>query len=284
MNKLKLLLRLGRYENPTGGFLLFLPALLSYAVNARLDNFPFKYVFLCFVGAMVARGAGCTINDIWDRNFDKHVLRTKSRPIASGQLSIFEALIFFVLQLAMALLILLQFPLKAIMVGFVAVPFIIVYPLMKRIIVVPQLFLGITFSLPILFAAHSLDSFNFAQTLILFVLHTIMVFAYDTVYAYQDIDDDIKIGVKSSAITLSKYSRASIFTIYLLIFALLFLLGFLGGYNALFFVLNSLLFLLVFYLLLRLDFRHKGQCLNFFKSNQYLEFMIVIIIIIGRLF
>lgn len=195
-----------RLDKPTGIWLLALPCLWgiwsSFTLDGQLISFDILiyYSILFFLGAIIMRSAGCVINDYLDRDFDKQVERTKKRPLASGVIKPKNALILFAILSFVGLLILLQLPLLSIIIGSFSFIPIILYPLMKRITYFPQLFLGLIYNLGIIMGSvATLEAFK-PNILWLYACGVLITLAYDTIYAFQDIQDDIKIGVKSSAI------------------------------------------------------------------------------------
>jgi 4-hydroxybenzoate polyprenyltransferase len=195
--------QLMRLDRPIGWWLLLLPcwwglALAQIAAGGGLPNL--KYAFLFLLGAIIMRGAGCTLNDIVDHNIDSAVKRTRSRPIPSGQVTITAAIAFLAGQLLLGLIILLQFNWLTIETAIASLAIVAVYPFMKRITYWPQLVLGLAFNWGALLgwtAVH--NNFSYAA-LALFVGGVSWTLAYDTIYAHQDKDDDAMIGVKSTAL------------------------------------------------------------------------------------
>jgi 4-hydroxybenzoate polyprenyltransferase len=201
-------INLMRLDRPVGIYLLFLPCLWGVLIGRDLLGLAFldiiPLIILLAIGSVIMRGAGCIINDLWDIQIDRAVERTKLRPLASGSLSTQNALIFLSVLLGLGLIILLQLPTISIALGFFAMIPIILYPVAKRVTWYPQLVLGFTFNMGVLIAGSTLLPFdNIHSYLPLFLVYISAVFwtfGYDTVYAHQDIDDDARIGVKSSAL------------------------------------------------------------------------------------
>lgn len=199
---LKPFARLARWDRPIGVWLLFWPCAWSVALVALVGGKPFPdpyHLFLFLVGAFLMRGAGCTWNDIVDRDIDGKVARTASRPIPSGAVTAKVAAGFLVLQLVLALVVLQQFNLVTIGLGFLAMLPVVTYPFMKRITWWPQAVLGICFSWGALMGWSATEAFVDTPALLLFAGSILWVIAYDTIYALQDIEDDIMAGVKSTA-------------------------------------------------------------------------------------
>lgn len=276
-NKFLQFLALIRFWNPTGTILLFLPCALGVGLYGDIYH-DYKWVILFFIGSFVMRSAGCIANDFWDRDIDKKVARTKDRPITSGQVSIFEASIYFVILCLIGLAILVQLSYLAIMIGLVAAVMMVAYPLMKRITFWPQLFLGLTFNIGILIAsANHVNEITLAS-IITYIGGVLWTLYYDTIYAFMDIEDDKKVGVKSTAIFLENRD----YILYLSFFAGL----------AVFFIMNGLMLagnniailffglvasiLLIMWQITTLKINLPENCLLRFKSNNYLGIIWVI--------
>src|SRR5882757_5338783 len=195
-------LRLARADRPIGAWLLLLPCWWSAALAAIATGQPIpdpSHLALFFVGAFVMRGAGCTWNDIVDRDLDAKVARTRSRPIPSGQVSVKAAAVFLVAQALVGLAVLLQFNRFTILVGISSLGIVAIYPLMKRFVSWPQLVLGLAFSWGALMGWAAVFSRLEAPALLLYAGSIAWVIGYDTIYAHQDREDDALIGVKSTA-------------------------------------------------------------------------------------
>ena len=186
-----------RLNRPIGIWLLLFPGLWSLALTSSSLNL--RYILLFTLGAILMRGAGCTFNDIIDRNIDSHVTRTKGRPLAKGSLSVFQAILFLILQLSGALTLLLQLNKSTQILGASSLILVAIYPFMKRHTHWPQLFLGITFNWGALMGEMALDERITLPSILLYITCIFWTLAYDTLYAYQDCEDDLRIGVKSTA-------------------------------------------------------------------------------------
>ncbi len=200
-----------RLDRPIGIWLLLLPSLWSIALASggilKMDTQGAITAFLFFIGAVVMRAAGCVINDLWDRKIDAKIERTKQRLIASGEISTKQALGLLAALLAIGLILLLQFNMFTIVLGIISLPFIIVYPLMKRITWWPQAFLGLTFNFGALMGWSAITgSLGFAPIL-LYIGGIFWTLAYDTIYAHQDMEDDMRVGVKSTALRLGELGK-----------------------------------------------------------------------------
>jgi 4-hydroxybenzoate polyprenyltransferase len=193
-------LRLARVDRPIGTWLLLFPGWWSLALAAAPGQLPDGYVMVLFaIGALLMRGAGCTINDIVDRDFDRQVARTATRPLASGALSLNQALVFLALQLGFAFIILLQLEPLAIKLGVLSLLLVVAYPFMKRITWWPQAFLGLTFNWGALLGYAAVTNTLAWPPVLLYAAGFFWTLFYDTIYAHQDKEDDALIGVKSTA-------------------------------------------------------------------------------------
>lgn len=205
-------LRLSRADRPIGTWLLFLPCMwglsLASLSTGRFGVHDLWTIAGCGIGAFLMRGAGCTWNDITDRDIDGSVERTKSRPIPSGQVSVWQALIWMVVQAIVALFILLTFYPTAIWLGILALLPVAIYPFAKRFTWWPQVFLGLAFNWGALlaWAAHT-NGLGIAPVL-LYVAGIAWTLFYDTIYAHQDAEDDALIGVKSTALLFADQTKS----------------------------------------------------------------------------
>ncbi|TDQ84184.1 4-hydroxybenzoate polyprenyltransferase [Dongia mobilis] len=201
-------LRLARVDRPIGTWLLLFPGWWSIALAAPPGVWPdIEALILFAIGALVMRGAGCTVNDIADRDFDARVARTANRPLASGALSVRQALVFLVLQLLAGLAILLQFPPFAIGLGTASLVLVAAYPFMKRITWWPQAFLGLTFNWGALLGWAAVTGELAWAAVLLYVGGIFWTLFYDTIYAHQDKTDDMLVGVKSTALRLGAQTK-----------------------------------------------------------------------------
>ena len=217
--KLALYLDLIRWNRPAGWLVLVWPTLAALWLAA--DGFPGWHLLLVFVaGTVLMRSAGCTINDIADRDFDKHVKRTTQRPITSGQVSVKEAAMVGVVLTLVSFVLVLSTRWEAVAWSVPAVLFTILYPFTKRFFAMPQAFLGIAFNFGILIAFAAVTGDVGPTAWILWLANMFLVLAYDTEYAMVDRDDDLKIGMKTSAITLGRFDVPAIMLFFGLCLAL----------------------------------------------------------------
>lgn len=264
-------LRLSRFDRPIGSWLLLLPCWWSAALAAGmahdLAQLP-KMIALFFVGAFVMRGAGCTWNDITDRDLDSQVERTRSRPIPAGQVTTKQALAWLVLQALIGLGVLLQFNGFAIATGIASLAIVAAYPFMKRITYWPQSVLGLAFSWGALMGFAVVFGRIDAIALLLYAGSINWVIAYDTIYAHQDTEDDALIGIKSTALLFGERTPSALMLFYglavLLLGAACARAG--AGWPA-WIGLVAFAALLVTQIV-RLDIRNPALCLRLFKSNR----------------
>lgn len=214
-------LLLMRLDRPIGTWLLLLPGLWAIVMAGRLDMHAAYLCLLFGVGAVVMRGAGCVINDLWDRDLDRQVERTRLRPLASGAVSRTRAFVFLAVLLCIGLGILVQLGTAAIWLGVASVAFIIAYPLMKRITWWPQAFLGLTFNFGALIGWAAASGDVPLPAWLMYAAGIAWTIGYDTIYAHQDIEDDIKVGIRSTARLFGRNSRACVLGFYALFVVLL---------------------------------------------------------------
>lgn len=209
---------LARLDRPIGVWLLLLPGLWGITLAGNgLNAQSYRLFVLFFVGAVVMRAAGCVINDMWDRKLDRKVERTRHRPLASGLLSLRQAFIFLIILLVVGLLILLQMNAFTILLGFAVMPLIILYPLMKRFTWWPQAFLGLTFNFSVLMGWSAVAEDISLPAFILYASAIFWTLGYDTIYAFQDIEDDILAGVKSTARRFGAHAKKWVSGFYALV-------------------------------------------------------------------
>ncbi len=272
MHHIKIFIEITRLNKPIGFMLLFWPCswglALTKNINYELDLF-FYYLILFFFGSVLMRSAGCIINDIVDKDFDKKVERTKNRPVAAGKISILWSLIYALSLCFLAFLILIQFNKLTILLGISSMFLAFSYPFMKRITYWPQLFLGITFNWGIIMAWVALNNYISLEVIILYISAIFWTLGYDTIYGAQDIVDDEIIGVKSTSIKFKKNIKTFV-SINYFITSLLLILLFKDsiGVNILSFFFILFVLSLLFQILKFDESNHK-ECLRMFKINNY---------------
>ena len=288
MQNIKLIIELTRLNKPIGFMLLFWPCLwgltLSYNFDLSLDIFIF-YGVLFFLGSILMRSAGCIVNDISDKNFDKLVERTKNRPLASGKISVKFAIIFTAILCGIAFLVLINFNKFTILMALISIPLAFTYPLMKRFTYWPQLFLGITFNYGLVLAWISIKN-DISLIPIIFYLGAIFwTLGYDTIYGYQDIKDDEIIGVKSTSIKFKNNPKTFLTICYSIFLISILLVGVLMQFGSIYYLTVLITFFhLFFYQIKLLNINFPENCIKIFKSNNILGLIVYINIIVGKLF
>jgi 4-hydroxybenzoate polyprenyltransferase len=229
-------LRLARLDRPIGSWLLLFPCWWGVALASA--GFPdLRFMALFAVGAVILRAAGCVVNDIADKDFDARVARTRARPIACGDVGLPQAFAFLGLLLLAGLGVLVMFNRFTVALGIAALPLIFAYPFMKRITYWPQAFLGLTFNWGALMGWAAVEGALAAPALALYAGAFFWTLGYDTIYAHQDKEDDLIVGVKSTALKLGERTRPWLFAFYGLAAALFALAGALAGLGWPFYVL-----------------------------------------------
>ena len=279
MHQFKIFIELTRLNKPIGFMLLFWPCAwgLAYA-NSFQNNTDLliSYLLLFFFGAVLMRSAGCIFNDIVDKDFDKKVKRTKSRPIAAGKISVQHSFIYVVALCSLAFLVLIQFNLKTIIIGMSSMILAFSYPFMKRITYWPQLFLGITFNWGILMAWTAMNNSISLEIMTLYFSAIFWTLGYDTIYGAQDMSDDEIIGLKSTSIKFKNNIKNFIFISYALTMCLLLILfkDYLG--KNIFSALLVLSFGTLLYQIIKFKENNSKSCLKLFKLNNLTGLIIFI--------
>jgi len=272
---LKAYFYLGRFHSPFGTFLLMLPSLWGVALNLNLatkagyplDNSAWYYYLIFIVGSFFMRAWGCVINDIFDKNIDNKVLRTKNRPLASGDLSVKEAIFFLVILSIIPLIILYQLSPFAKFVAILSIPLVLIYPLTKRFFKAPQLVLGITFNWGILLScAIIFDEINY-QSWLLYLASILWCIAYDSIYAYQDMQYDKALKLNSTAILIGDKITIVLPTLYVSMAVLSLILGYLLHTSFYYYIIQILGYSYIVYKFYRLDYNNPQECFVFFKNN-----------------
>ena len=264
-------LRLARLDRPIGSWLLLLPcwwssALAAIAAHRAAPSLVHLALFL--VGAFAMRGAGCTWNDIVDRDLDGSVERTRSRPIPSGQVTVVQAFVFLGLQALIGLAVLISFNTFTIALGIASLAIVAVYPFMKRITYWPQIVLGLAFSWGALMGWAAAFGRLDAPAFLLYAGSIAWVIGYDTIYAHQDREDDALIGIKSTALLFGERTKPMLTLFYALAVILIAAAGFLAGAGPVF-AIGLLAFAAhLAWQVVRLDIADPDRCLALFKSDR----------------
>ena len=287
MNQIYLFIELIRLKKPIGFMLLFWPCAWGLTTAYDFSNEKIYYIFfllLFFLGAVLMRSAGCIINDIADKNFDIKVERTKDRPIASGKISITQSFLYSGILCLIALIVLLQFNKFTILLALGSMPLAFTYPLMKRFTYWPQLFLGITFNYGLILGWTAIKDQIDIIPIIFYIGAIFWTLGYDTIYGYQDLKDDEIIGVKSTSIKFKKNPKLFLLVCYSIFLISLFYIGYKMNFFNTYFYGLALIFLHLFvFQILKLDIKNEKKCLNIFKSNNFLGFLIFTNILLSKI-
>ena len=287
MNQLNLFIELTRLKRPIGYMLLFWPCAwgltIAYDFSLSLKIY-FFYLLMFFLGSVLMRSAGCIVNDILDRKFDKKVFRTKNRPIASGKISVKLGLLYASLLCFLAFLVLINFNLFTIIIALASMPLAFTYPLMKRFTYWPQLFLGITFNYGLILGWTSINAEINLIPVIFYFGAIFWTLAYDTIYGFQDIKDDEIIGLKSTSIKFKSNPIIILYLCYTIFLSSLILIGFLNEFSKLYFL--SLIIIVCHMYFIQLNKFNSNVpeiCLKIFQSNNLLGAIILISLLVGKL-
>lgn len=290
-NKFLFLIKLTRINSPTGYLLVFFPSCfgLALASNSLLD---LKLLPIFLIGSIITRSAGCIINDIFDKDFDQHIIRTKDRPLANKSLDIKSAIILLACLLFAALITLMLLSETAIYLGIFAFFMMILYPLMKRITNSSQVFLGVTFNLGALIGYASILDKISLEAIIIYLACCMWTIGYDTIYGFMDIQGDKKLGLKSMALFLEDKNYKVWLGSFYLAFITLFIITFCYFSNLrheclsyplrlLSLICVAIAGILLFWQVKTLDIHSPQNCLTRFKSNNYVGALLVLAIFIS---
>lgn len=268
LSKIENYLKLVRITKPIGIFLLFLPCLFALAVitkTAILSHV--TLIILLFIGSTLMRSAACVINDLFDAKIDAKVSRTKNRPIAAQKISKKNAIIFLIILLLPSLLILLQFNKATIISGFFITIFVGLYPLMKRFTFYPQIFLGFTINFGVIMVSLQLQNAISLEIALLYFYCILWTILYDTIYGFQDLDDDLLVGVKSMAIKFKNNPKRLIFLLVISMAIIINIIGLIGNYSANFFIINTINFLILINRIKKYDLFKIKHCAKLFNFS-----------------
>jgi len=273
--------RLMRLDRPIGTWLLLIPCWWGIALaSPRIPDLWLGFLFA--LGAIVMRGAGCIINDIYDRNLDKQVERTSTRPLASGEAKVWQASLLLIALLLIGLGILSCFNHMTIIIGSLSLLLVFTYPLMKRITWWPQLFLGFTFNWGALMGWSSVTQDIGSPAILLYIAGIFWTLGYDTIYAHQDIDDDARIGIKSTARLFGSHSKYWVALFYVLTLTCLAMAGWVMGLHESFYALLIVAFGFLAAQLALWKPADREDCLWRFGSNSNFGLIILAAIILGK--
>ncbi|MFU7501150.1 MULTISPECIES: 4-hydroxybenzoate octaprenyltransferase [unclassified Candidatus Tisiphia] len=274
-NKFFLSLKLMRLQSPTGYLLLFFSTCFGVLLtNIAIYNLV-KLLSLFFIGSIITRGAGCVLNDIFDKDFDKHVLRTKDRPLANGSLNVNEAMILLTILSVCSLTILLSLNKTAICLGFLSFIMIVLYPLMKRMINFPQVFLGLTFNGVLIGSSAVIDKISI-ESGIMYIACCFWIIGYDTIYGFMDIKDDKKIKIKSMPLFLEKRNYKLHLYVYYTIFILLFIFANIIATHRPNYIAILCAYIMLIWQVVTLEISDPQNCLTRFKNNNYVGLILAL--------
>jgi len=286
MEQIKLFIELTRLKKPIGYMLLFWPCAwgLTLAYDFTREKITYVFFILLFlIGAILMRSAGCIINDIADRKFDKKVFRTKNRPIASGKISVIRAIVYSLALCLIAFLVLIQFNYFTIILALGSMPLAFTYPLMKRYTYWPQLFLGITFNYGLILGWTSIENNINIVPVIFYIGAIFWTLGFDTIYGFQDLKDDEIIGLKSTSIKFKSKPKLFLKLCYAIFLISLFIVGFIMQFGKFYYLTLIVIGFHMFYIQIhKLVIENSKNCLEIFKSNNLLGFIILISLIIGK--
>ena len=286
MHQINLFIELTRLKRPIGYMLLFWPCAWGLTIGfdfSKQKETYFFYLLLFFLGAVLMRSAGCIVNDIIDRKFDRKVFRTKDRPIASEKISVKLGLIYATILCLLAFCVLINFNFFSILLALGSMPLAFTYPLMKRYTYWPQLFLGITFNYGLILGWTSITNEITLIPLIFYFGAIFWTLGYDTIYGFQDIKDDEIIGLKSTSIKFKNNPFYFLFLCYTIFSFSLIIIGIQMGFNKFYYIYLTIIFFQMFYLQLKnLEIKNANSCFKVFKSNNILGALVLIGLIIGK--
>ncbi|NKC29466.1 4-hydroxybenzoate octaprenyltransferase [Falsiroseomonas selenitidurans] len=274
---------LGRFDRPIGAWLLLLPGFWAFALAAPQGAEGLRLALLFTLGAFAMRAAGCVVNDLWDRDLDRQVERTRGRPLAAGTVTPLQALVFLAALCVAGLLVLVQLPPTAILVGLGSLLLIALYPLAKRVTDWPQAVLGLVFSwaAPTGYAAAT-GGLGW-PALALWAAGFFWIFGYDTIYAHQDRKDDAQVGIRSTALRLGAGTARFLAFCYGVMMALLVAAGWMAGLSWLYLPALLPAAALLARQVLTLDIDDPARCEMLFRSNREVGFAIALAFLAGRL-
>ena len=273
--------RLARLDRPIGTWLLLFPGWWGIALAAR--HWPDPTLLLLFaLGAVAMRGAGCTLNDIADRHYDAQVARTRLRPLPSGAVTLQQAVSFLLLQLGLGATVLLSLNRPSVLLGVAVLGLVATYPFMKRVTYWPQVFLGLNFSWGALIGWTAVAGALAWPPLLLYLGGVLWTIGYDTIYAHQDKEDDLRVGVKSSAIALGAHTRPWLFVFYTAALAAWAAAGIAAGLGVLFWAGLAASALQLAWQAARVAIEEPADCLAKFRSNRAVGWLMLAAIVAGH--
>ena len=273
--------RLARLDRPIGTWLLLFPGWWGIALAA--SGWPDPLLLLLFaLGAVTMRGAGCTLNDIADRHYDAQVARTRLRPLPSGAVTLWQAVLFLLFQLAIGAALLLSLNRTSVLLGVAVLGLIGTYPFMKRVTYWPQVFLGLNFNWGALIGWTAVTGDLALPPLLLYLGGIFWTISYDTIYAHQDKEDDLRIGIKSSALALASHTRPWLFVFYVAALTAWAATGLAAGLGFLFWLGLAGSAAQLAWQAVRVAIDDPADCLGKFRSNRVVGWLMLAGIVAGH--
>ena len=273
-------LELIRFKKPIGFLLLMWPCWFGLSLLELEVKILLNWLILFLLGSFFMRSAGCIINDITDREIDKSVKRTQARPLAAKKIKMHEAFLVLIIFLFLSFLILLQFNLYSIIIGILSIPFVIIYPFMKRITNWPQVFLGITFSWGVLIVSAEFNGSLTFQFILLYIACVFWTIGYDTIYAYQDREDDIRQNIKSTAVYFGINGRWFVINCYALVLLIFGYLGWNSSNSVFSLFIIAILGICTYIAIQKWDINSSESSNFYFRQNNIFALMLFIYLLI----
>ena len=273
-------LELIRFKKPIGFLLLMWPCWFGLSLLELEVKILLNWLILFLLGSFFMRSAGCIINDITDREIDKSVKRTQARPLAAKKIKMHEAFLVLIIFLFLSFLILLQFNLYSIILGILSIPFVIIYPFMKRITNWPQVFLGITFSWGVLIVSAEFNGSLTFQFILLYIACVFWTIGYDTIYAYQDREDDIRQNIKSTAVYFGINGRWFVINCYALVLLIFGYLGWNSSNSVFSLFIIAILGICTYIAIQKWDINSSESSNFYFRQNNIFALMLFIYLLI----
>lgn len=273
--------QLARWDRPIGTWLLLFPCWWGIVLAPGSVAYKLFLMLLFAIGAIVMRGAGCTINDIADAKLDALVERTRVRPIPSGKVSITKAIVFAIAQMLIGFVILVQLPKMVIFLGLISLLLLFSYPFMKRITWWPQLFLGLTFNWGALMGWAAVTEMLSWKPIVLYLACIFWTLGYDTIYAHQDKEDDIAAGIKSSAIKLGEATKTWLVGFYSVVMVILAFILYREGSELVSFLFLAAAWAQLMWQAFTVDISNPSDCLSKFRSNRWVGWLVLGALVMG---
>ena len=269
-----------RFNKPIGFLLLMWPCWFSLSIlNLDINSLVF-WLGIFFLGSFFMRSAGCIINDIIDRDIDRKIYRTEQRPLASKRISLVESLLILILFLIISFMILLQFNYTSIIVGLLSIPFVILYPFMKRVTYWPQIILGVVFSWGVLIVSTQFNGTLTIEFIFLYIGCLFWTLGYDTIYAYQDRKDDITQGIKSTAVFFGENGRIFVTLCYIVVILVFGYLGWISSNSLFSLIIIAMIGICTYIAIQRWNMNSPESSNFYFRQNNIFAIMLFLYLLI----